>query len=104
LRFIHGSTAQQPKLIPNPLDRFLGVIASSSPAGRPALLDENPSCGELNGVFFVSKSAFSEENARHTGSNFGVSVASFLPSEAKQSMAKSPMLPMDRHGGFAASR
>jgi hypothetical protein len=27
-----------------------------------------------------------------------------IASEAKQSIAKSPMLPMDRHGGFAASR
>jgi hypothetical protein len=51
-RFWGKSTAAQAPLIPNPLDRFLGVIAS----------------------------------------------------EAKQSMAKSPMLPMDRHGGFAASR
>jgi hypothetical protein len=75
------------------------VIASSSPAGRPALLDENPSCGELNGVFFVSKSAFPDENARHTGSNCGVSVARFLPSVAKQSRANSLMLLQERTGG-----
>jgi hypothetical protein len=74
------------------------AIASSSPAGRPALLDENPSCGELNGVFFVLKSAFPDDNARHGGSNCGVSVARFLPSEAKQSRTKSLMLLLDRHG------
>jgi hypothetical protein len=56
------------------------VIASFTPAAaRPALLDENPSCGEPNGVFFVSKAAFLDEKARHTGSNCGVSVARFLP-------------------------
>ncbi len=72
------------------------VMGSSTPAAaRPALLDENPNCGESNGVFFVSNAAFPDDNTEYTGSNCGVPVARFLPRTWRNGKLKKPLAASD---------